>query len=96
MPMTLQHISSEAVNKSKTWHICSKQESQEPRHSQDLSPDKSPGMKDMKDIFQHSKNILGKMLSPAKDLREKPTSKWFNEPIKTEVSLLSSIYPNNK
>ncbi|XP_047513361.1 EH domain-binding protein 1 isoform X4 [Pieris napi] len=61
-----------------------KQESQESRQSLDLSPDKSPAIKDMKDIFQQSKNILGKMLSPAKDLREKPTAKWFNEPIKTE------------
>ncbi|CAK1549156.1 unnamed protein product [Leptosia nina] len=61
-----------------------KQESQESRHSLDLSPDKSPGIKEMKDIFQQSKNILGKMLSPAKDLRDKPTAKWFNEPIKNE------------
>ncbi|XP_045528787.1 EH domain-binding protein 1 isoform X3 [Pieris brassicae] len=61
-----------------------KQDSQESRQSLDLSPDKSPAIKDMKDIFQQSKNILGKMLSPAKDLREKPTAKWFNEPIKTE------------
>ncbi|XP_022117232.2 EH domain-binding protein 1 isoform X5 [Pieris rapae] len=61
-----------------------KQESQESRQSLDLSPDKSPAIKDMKDIFQQSKNILGKMLSPAKDLSQKPTAKWFNEPIKTE------------
>ncbi|KAJ0170637.1 hypothetical protein K1T71_014008 [Dendrolimus kikuchii] len=61
------------------------QESQESRHSQERqSPDKpsSPtAMKDVRDLFLHqSKTLLGKMLSPAR-VQEKPTAKWFAEPI---------------
>lgn len=66
------------------------QDSQESRNSQDRSsPDKpsspgtfmAPGVRDM--FLQQSKTILGKMLSPARDLRaEKPTAKWFADPLK--------------
>ncbi|CAG4980350.1 unnamed protein product [Colias eurytheme] len=54
-----------------------KQESQDSRNSVDLSPDKSPGIKDMKDMLLQSKSILGKMLSPARE-RDKPSAKWFD------------------
>ncbi|KAM3968527.1 eps15 homology domain containing protein-binding protein 1 isoform 2-T2 [Aphomia sociella] len=63
------------------------QESQDSKLSQERStPDKpsSPtAIKDVRDLFlQQSKTILGKMLSPARDQKEKPTAKWFAEPVK--------------
>lgn len=67
------------------------QDSQDSRHSQErLSPEKAitpTAIKDVRDMFLHqSKTILGKMLSPAKDLRsqesQKPTAKWFADPLK--------------
>ncbi|KAJ8708167.1 hypothetical protein PYW08_010533 [Mythimna loreyi] len=63
------------------------QESQESRQSAERqTPDKpqSPtGVKDVRDMFlQQSKSILGKMLSPAKELSHKPTAKWFADPLK--------------
>ncbi|KAL0859729.1 hypothetical protein ABMA27_010091 [Loxostege sticticalis] len=62
------------------------QDSQESRQSQERSPEKpsSPtAAKDVRDMFlQQSKTILGKVLSPAKELTAKPTAKWFAEPIK--------------
>ncbi|CAB3245234.1 unnamed protein product [Arctia plantaginis] len=71
------------------------QDSQESRQSQErASPDKpsSPtAMKDVRDMFlQQSKTILGKMLSPARDLRlqdtQKSTAKWFTDPLKVSES----------
>ncbi|XP_061381036.1 EH domain-binding protein 1 isoform X2 [Danaus plexippus] len=55
---------------------------QESRPSQDLSPDKSPAIKDVRDMLLHSKTLLGKMLSPARE-RDKPSAKWFadSEPV---------------
>ncbi|VVD04731.1 unnamed protein product [Leptidea sinapis] len=55
-----------------------KQDSQESRKSQDLSPDKSPGIRDVKDMLLQSKNIFGKMLSPVRD-SQKASAKWFTE-----------------
>ncbi|CAG9572581.1 unnamed protein product [Danaus chrysippus] len=54
----------------------------ESRPSQELSPDKSPAIKDVRDMLLHSKNLLGKMLSPARE-RERPSAKWFadSEPV---------------
>ncbi|XP_059054413.1 EH domain-binding protein 1 [Achroia grisella] len=68
------------------------QESQESKHSQERStPDKpsSPtAIKDVRDLFlQQSKTILGKMLSPARDQREKPSAKWFADPLKVTEPL---------
>ncbi|XP_050357929.1 EH domain-binding protein 1 isoform X2 [Nymphalis io] len=40
------------------------------------SPDKSPAIKEVRDMLLQSKNLLGKMLSPAR-----PTARWFTEPI---------------
>ncbi|XP_047541074.1 EH domain-binding protein 1 isoform X4 [Vanessa atalanta] len=40
------------------------------------SPDKSPAIKEVRDMLLQSKNLLGKMLSPAR-----PTTRWFTEPI---------------
>ncbi|XP_052747916.1 EH domain-binding protein 1-like protein 1 isoform X3 [Galleria mellonella] len=68
------------------------QESQESRHSQErATPDKpsSPtAIKDVRDMFlQQSKTILGKMLSPARDQKEKPSAKWFADPLKVNEPL---------
>ena len=74
----------------------------ESRQSQDRSQDKSldkspekeksPPIREVRDMLLSSKSILGKMLSPKE---EKPSAKWFTD-VKTEVCifLVTNILPN--